>query len=105
MNKNLSYTRSKCYENSIQTISMEVASNQHRIPGNVNLVYIAVLSSHSVCNETSTLYKFSLLSVRFVVALLGNLAVFIFSDQLLYSHHFHGGVWTYCGPTFWNSLR
>ena len=55
MNKNLSYTRSKCYENSIQTISMEVASNQHKIPGNVNLVYIAVLSSHSVCNETSTL--------------------------------------------------
>ena len=82
MNKNLSYTRSKCYENSIQTISMEVASNQHKIPGNVNLVYIAVLSSHSVCNETSTLYKFSLLSVRFVVALL---AIWPFSSLVINS--------------------
>ena len=30
---------------------MENASNQHKIPGNVNLVYILVFSTHIVCNR------------------------------------------------------
>ena len=72
---------SKCCKEVIRTVSMDVASNQHKIPGKVNLVYIVVLSSHSVCNETQT-YKFvPLVAVRYSISW-GNLVVFLFSGRL-----------------------